>query len=81
MHALIAVSHTAVSLWALSFGVMSDVESQLLAEVADCQSIDDSLEYAASHDLQHNQLVGVIKSLLAAGLLEGEVRTDVCFTT
>ncbi|KAL0029600.1 hypothetical protein WJX79_007324 [Trebouxia sp. C0005] len=51
---------------------MSDVESQLLAELADCQSIDDSLEYAASHDLQPNQVVGVIKSLLAAGLVEGE---------
>ena len=77
MHALIAVCH---SLWALSFGAMSGVESQLLAELANCQSIDDSLEYAASHDLQHNQLVGVIKSLLAAGLVEGEVRADVCFT-
>ena len=59
---------------------MSDMESQLLAELADCQCINESSEYAASHDIQHNQLVGVIKSLLAAGLVEGEVRTDVCFT-
>ena len=79
VHALIAVCHIAVEPLALSFGVMSDVESQLLAELADCQSIDDSLEYAASHDLQPNQVVGVIKSLLAAGLVEGEVRTGECF--
>ena len=59
---------------------MSNVEIQLLAELGHCQSIDDSSEYAATRDLQHNQLVGVIKSLLAAGLVEGEVRTDVCFT-
>lgn len=51
---------------------MSDMESQLLAELADCQCINESSEYAASHDIQHNQLVGVIKSLLAAGLVEGE---------
>lgn len=60
--------------------MMSDVESQLLAELGNCQSIDDSTEYAATHDLQHHQLVGVIKSLLAAGLVEGQVRTDACFT-
>ncbi len=59
---------------------MSDVESQLLAELGNCQSIDDSSEYAATQDLQHNQLVGVIKSLLAAGLVEGQVRSDACFT-
>jgi len=56
---------------------MPDVEIQLLAELGNCQSIDDSSEYAANHD---NQLVGVIKSLLAAGLVEGQVRTDACFT-
>lgn len=52
---------------------MADVEGRLLADLAELHSIPDSSEYAASHDIQHNQLVGVIKSLLAAGLVEGEV--------
>ena len=52
---------------------MADVELRLLADLSELQTIADSAEYAATHDLQHNQLVGVIKSLLAAGLIEGEV--------
>ena len=52
---------------------MADVEGQLLADLAARNSIPDSSEYAASRDLQHSQVVGVIKSLLAAGLVEGEV--------
>lgn len=57
---------------------MADVEGQLLADLAAHSSIADSSAYAASHDLQHNQLVGVIKSLLAAGLIEGEVWRQLC---
>lgn len=52
---------------------MSDVELRLLADLSESQTIADSSEYAATRNLQHNQLVGVIKSLLAAGLIEGEV--------
>ena len=52
---------------------MADMEGRLLADLAELQTIPDSLEYATSRDVQHNQLVGVIKSLLAAGLLQGEV--------
>ena len=52
---------------------MADVEGQLLADLAELQTIPDSLEYAASRGVQHSQLVGVIKSLTAAGLIEGEV--------
>ena len=53
---------------------MADVELRLLADLSELQVIADSVEYAQTRDLQHNQLVGVIKSLLAAGLIEGEVR-------
>lgn len=52
---------------------MDDVEGRLLADLAELQSIPDSIDYASSRNVQHSQLVGVIKSLLAAGLLEGEV--------
>ena len=52
---------------------MADIESRLLADLSELQTIPDSLEYAAARSLQHNLLVGVIKSLLAAGLIEGEV--------
>ena len=55
---------------------MSDIELRLLADLSDSQTIADSSEYAATRNLQHNQLVGVIKSLLAAGLIEGEVTLD-----
>lgn len=52
---------------------MADIELRLLADLSELQTIADSLEYAATRSLQHNLLVGVIKSLLAAGLIEGEV--------
>lgn len=52
---------------------MADIELRLLANLSETQTISDSSAYAATHNLQHNQLVGVIKSLLAAGLIEGEV--------
>ena len=52
---------------------MADIELRLLADLSESQTIADSSEYAATRNLQHNQLVGVIKSLLAAGLIEGEV--------
>lgn len=53
---------------------MADTELRLLADLSELQVIPDSAEYAQTRDIQHNQLVGVIKSLLAAGLVEGEVR-------
>lgn len=52
---------------------MADIELRLLADLSESQTIADSSAYAATHHLQHNQLVGIIKSLLAAGLIEGEV--------
>ena len=52
---------------------MADIESCLLADLSELQTIADSVEYAATRSLQHKQLVGVIKSLLAAGLIAGEV--------
>lgn len=58
---------------------MADVEGRLLADLAELHSIPDSSEYAASHDIQHNQLVGVIKSLLAAGLVEGEEQRNASY--
>ena len=52
---------------------MADIELRLLADLSELQTINDSSQYAASANLQHNQLVGIVKSLLAAGLIEGEV--------
>ncbi len=71
--AVIAVNSAVVWLLPLQIVAMAGVEGRLLADLAELQSISDSSEYAASRDIQHNQLVGVIKSLLAAGLVEGEV--------
>ncbi|KAL3150705.1 hypothetical protein ABBQ32_000492 [Trebouxia sp. C0010 RCD-2024] len=58
---------------------MADIELRLLADLSELQTIADSLEYAATRSLQHNLLVGVIKSLLAAGLIEGEERRHASF--
>ena len=52
---------------------MVDLEGRLLADLAELQHIADSAEYTATRGLQHSQIIGVVKSLLAAGLVEGEV--------
>lgn len=53
---------------------MADAEEQLLAEVAEHQIVPNSSEYAASHSIPHDKIVGIIKSLQAAGLIDAEVK-------
>ena len=53
---------------------MGDVEGQLLAGLNEHQTIANSAGYAASRQLEHSQIVGIIKSLQASGLVEAEVR-------
>lgn len=52
---------------------MADAEQQLLANLAERQSIANSFEYASSHGVAPDRIVGIIKSLEAAGLIEAEV--------
>ena len=52
---------------------MADIETQLLADLAERQSIVNSSEYASSRQVAHDKVVGVIKSLQAAELIEAEV--------
>lgn len=51
---------------------MADAEEQLLAEIAEHQIVSNSSEYASSHSVPHDKIVGVIKSLQAAGLIDAE---------
>lgn len=59
---------------------MADVEAQLLAELAERQAIANSSEFATSREVGHDKVVGIIKSLQAAGLVQAEVapRTHHC---
>lgn len=52
---------------------MADIETRLLAELAERQTITNSSEYATLREVAHDKVVGVIKSLQAAELIEAEV--------
>ena len=52
---------------------MADVEAQLLADLAERQAIENSSDFATAREVGHDKVVGIIKSLQAAGLVEAEV--------
>ena len=56
---------------------MADVEVQLLAELAERQAIANSSDFATSREIGHDKVVGIIKSLQAAGLVEAEVSSRI----
>ena len=55
---------------------MAEIEGQLLADLNEQQTLPNSAEYAASRNLEHSQIVGIVKSLQASGLVEAEVRSQ-----
>ena len=52
---------------------MAELERLLLQEVDSTGRVADSAEFAAKHQLDHNAVVGQIKSLLAADMVEAQV--------
>ena len=52
---------------------MAELERLLLQEVDSAGNLADSAEFATKHQLDHNAVVGQIKSLLAADMVEAQV--------
>ena len=53
---------------------MAELEQQLLQAVNDAGSIEDTGAFAEKLQVEHNAVVGVIKSLLAAEMIATQVR-------
>ena len=53
---------------------MAELERLLLQEINTTGRVADSAEFATKHQLDHNAVVGQIKSLLAADMVEAQVR-------
>lgn len=52
---------------------MAELERLLLQEVNSAGRVADSAEFAIKHQLNHDAVVGQIKSLLAADMVEAQV--------
>lgn len=51
----------------------ADLETRVLASVAEAGQIDDTEAYCQQHAIDHNQLVGVLKSLQSSNMLVMQV--------